>query len=190
MRSPCCLCVCESPPISFWIPEPIYIKLDMYTRPPESTSKAYFINPSHQSVCLHVYSRVSFLGNGSVDTFPRQRIHTKLEVVLEASFYIRPCLIKGDSVGLCIPLSLLGIGSLNTFPRQWGIVGGIVFCMVHVVWKEIRQIVIPRTSFQNKGCRLITLNNRRIILSRISGYVANNCGLWIRWIELLNTHRS
>jgi hypothetical protein len=28
MRSPCCLCVCESPPpINFWMPEPILMKL-------------------------------------------------------------------------------------------------------------------------------------------------------------------
>jgi hypothetical protein len=39
---------------------------------PEPISMAYFINPSHQSVCPYV-----LLGNGWVYTFPRQPIHEK-----------------------------------------------------------------------------------------------------------------
>jgi hypothetical protein len=39
----------------------------------------------------------------------------------------------------CIPLSFLDNGSVNTFPRQRRIVGGVVFCAVHVVSKESRQ---------------------------------------------------
>jgi hypothetical protein len=61
-------------------------------------------------------------------------------------FLYGPCHIKGESVGLCIPLSLLGNGLVNTFPRQRRIVGGIVFYAVRVVSKEIRQSVLPRTS--------------------------------------------
>jgi hypothetical protein len=33
----------------------IFIKLGMYIMAPEPISMAYFINPSHQSVCLYVY---------------------------------------------------------------------------------------------------------------------------------------
>jgi hypothetical protein len=47
-----CLCV---PPINFWMPEPIFMKLGMYVMEPESISTAYFINLSHQSMCLYVY---------------------------------------------------------------------------------------------------------------------------------------
>jgi hypothetical protein len=36
--------------------EPIYMKLGTYIMAPEPISTAYFINPSHQSVCLYVYS--------------------------------------------------------------------------------------------------------------------------------------
>jgi hypothetical protein len=32
------------------------MKLGMYIMAPEPTSMAYFINPSHQSVCLYVYT--------------------------------------------------------------------------------------------------------------------------------------
>jgi hypothetical protein len=37
----------------------------MYIMAPEPISAAYFINPSHQSVCLHVYP-LSLLGKGLV----------------------------------------------------------------------------------------------------------------------------
>jgi hypothetical protein len=37
------------------MPEPVLMKLDMYIMAPELISTAYFINPSRQSVCLHVY---------------------------------------------------------------------------------------------------------------------------------------
>jgi hypothetical protein len=47
----------------------------------EPISMAYFINPSRQSVCVWLYiSRLSLLGNGSVNSFPRQRIHAKIWV--------------------------------------------------------------------------------------------------------------
>jgi hypothetical protein len=55
IQSPCCLYVCESPPINFWMPEPIFMKPGMYIMAPEPISMAYFINPSHQSLCLYVY---------------------------------------------------------------------------------------------------------------------------------------
>jgi hypothetical protein len=43
------------PPYQFWSAEPIFMKLGMYIMTPGHISTAYFINPSHQSVCLHVY---------------------------------------------------------------------------------------------------------------------------------------
>jgi hypothetical protein len=48
------LCVCVSPPINFQVPEPIFIKLGMYIMACEPISTVYFINPSHQTVCLCV----------------------------------------------------------------------------------------------------------------------------------------
>jgi hypothetical protein len=51
MRSPCCLRLCVYPPPlnNFWMP--CYV---IMAREPVSTT--YFINPSHQSLCLYVYS--------------------------------------------------------------------------------------------------------------------------------------
>jgi hypothetical protein len=37
------------------MPEPIFMKVDTYIMAPEPISTTYFINPSHQSVCLYVY---------------------------------------------------------------------------------------------------------------------------------------
>jgi hypothetical protein len=37
------------------MPEPIFMKHGMYFMAPESISAAFFINPTHQSVCLYVY---------------------------------------------------------------------------------------------------------------------------------------
>jgi hypothetical protein len=74
LRSPCCLCVCVFlAAISFWMPEPIFMKLGMYIMTPELISTDYFIHPFHQSVCLCF--PLSLLGKGSVNTFSRQRIH-------------------------------------------------------------------------------------------------------------------
>jgi hypothetical protein len=41
------------------MPEPKFMKLDMYIMTPEPISMAYSINPSHQSVCLHVCSPIA-----------------------------------------------------------------------------------------------------------------------------------
>jgi hypothetical protein len=38
--------------IYFWMPGPIFMKLGMYIMAPEPYSKAYFINSSHQCVCV------------------------------------------------------------------------------------------------------------------------------------------
>jgi hypothetical protein len=67
------------------MPELIFTKLGTDIMATEPVSKAYFINPSHQCVCLCVYasyrckatallivSLLSVQGNSSVNTLPRQ----------------------------------------------------------------------------------------------------------------------
>jgi hypothetical protein len=126
-------CVCVSPRINFWMAEPIFMKLGMYIMAHKPISTMYFINPSHQSVCLYVYPTIvarqrlgkhipaatntrnikklvgrivfcavrvlsketvclcvlSLPGNDSVNTFPWQRIHITITVLLDASFSVR-----------------------------------------------------------------------------------------------------
>jgi hypothetical protein len=45
-----------SPPITFWIPEPVVMEFDVYIIAPETISTAYFIYPSYQSACMYMYS--------------------------------------------------------------------------------------------------------------------------------------
>jgi hypothetical protein len=102
------------------------------------------------SLCLYVYpsyrcyatawknvSLVSLLGNGLVNTFPRQRIHATIEELLDI------CVCGSVYVS---PISLLGNNSVRTFLLQRIIVGGMVFYVVRVVSKESRRLVTLRTS--------------------------------------------
>jgi hypothetical protein len=56
---------------------------------PEPISTAYFINPSHQSLCVYMSIPLSLLDNGSVKTLPRQRIQATVQEFLGASFSMR-----------------------------------------------------------------------------------------------------
>jgi hypothetical protein len=72
MQAPNYLSLCTTS-INFRKFELIFMNFCMYIMAREPTLNVYFINPSHQSLCLHVYSPLSLLGNGSVNTFPWQR---------------------------------------------------------------------------------------------------------------------
>jgi hypothetical protein len=123
----------------------------------------YFINPSHQSVGLCVYSPLSLLGSGSVNTFPRQRMHSKVGELLGASFSVHPESIKGESVSLCMPLLLLGNGSVD-MSRQRRIGGGVVFYAVHLVSKENRRLVLTRTSCNSYSLKSLIINNHSCLV--------------------------
>jgi hypothetical protein len=78
MRSPCCLpiwlCVLYIP-INFWTAEPIFMKLGMYVMAPEPMLTQYVVSPISLRVCMCIL--LTLLGNGSVETLPRQRIHAQ-----------------------------------------------------------------------------------------------------------------
>jgi hypothetical protein len=82
-------------PINYWMPEPILMVLAW------ARLNGVLINRSYQSlyVCL---SLLSLLGNDSVDTFPRQRIHNNRRIVGLVVGVRNPYLIKGESVGLSV----------------------------------------------------------------------------------------
>jgi hypothetical protein len=129
------------------MPEPVYIEVGMHIMAPEPISTAFSINPSHQSVCLCV-ARLSLLSNSSPHAFPL-RVH-ETKNWWTRRFLCSSCRIKGESVALCIPLSLLGNGSVKSLPRQRRIVD-VVFYAVHSVLKENRWLVPPKTSVQQAG---------------------------------------
>jgi hypothetical protein len=73
IRSPSCLCI--PPPVIFWMPEPTVMRLGMYVTAPELING--ILHKSIPSVCVCTCIPLSLLGNGSVKTLPRQRIHTR-----------------------------------------------------------------------------------------------------------------
>jgi hypothetical protein len=88
----------------------------------------------------------SLVGNGSANTFLRQRIHATIEELLGASFSMRFVSYQRTAC-VCNPQSLLGNGSVNTVSQQLRILGSVVLYAVHVVWKESRRSVLPKTSY-------------------------------------------
>jgi hypothetical protein len=101
MRSPCCLGIClsvrVSPLIHFLIPEPIFMKLGRRYVLVYHASRAHLngvLHKSHQSVCLYVYPPLSLLGNGSVNTFPRQRRIIRGVVFMPAPMCTFPLLLE------------------------------------------------------------------------------------------------
>jgi hypothetical protein len=102
MRSSCCLCVATCQYIAQMLTSEYlnqYLCNLVYIMAPEPILTAYFINPSHQSVFLHVYPLL-LLGKGSINcithSVARQRLsknvtaakntHATIEELLEASF--------------------------------------------------------------------------------------------------------
>jgi hypothetical protein len=99
------------PPINFWMPEPIIMKLGMYITAPEPISKAYFINSSHQSVCLYVYPSLVARQWIGKNVNAEMNTHSKIEEQLTRRFLCGPCRIKGERVGLPVYPSIIA--------RQW-----------------------------------------------------------------------
>jgi hypothetical protein len=66
------------------MPEPIFMKLGMYIMAPESISTAYFINPSHQSVCLYVYLLIVARQRLGKHATMATNTHTTIEELLDS----------------------------------------------------------------------------------------------------------
>jgi hypothetical protein len=98
------------------------------------------------SAVKYTISLLSLLRNGSVNMFPRQRIHATGTALLDA----------------CVCLSL----SVRTFPLQ-RIVGGVIFYAVRVVPKGRGRLVLPRTS-----CCVISCFYKFEIVVRYSSLVS------------------
>jgi hypothetical protein len=144
------------PPINFWMPETIFMKLRMYVYHGNWAHLNGILHKSFPSLCV---SLLSLLCNGLVKSIPpfgaRQRfgIHVRMEMIAcnrrivgHVIFYAVRVLSKESLwVCLCIPLSLLGNNSVQTFPRQQRIVGGFAFYAVRVTWKGNRWLILHRS---------------------------------------------
>jgi hypothetical protein len=149
------------------------MKLGMYIMASDPIPMAYFICPSHQSACLYVHpsyhcyataqkpvSVLLLLGNISVNTFLQQRMHATIKELLNLSFSTLSLSYQKESLWVwCIPLYLLGNSSVKTLQQQRRIIGTIIFDAFHVVLKEIRWLVLPRSS-----CSFISLSHQVFML--------------------------
>jgi hypothetical protein len=81
------------------------MKFGMYIMAPESISTAYLINPISLCVCICI--RLMLIGNGSVNSLPRQRLHAATEEMLDASFSIWSVLYQRRVYGSVCVSSIL-----------------------------------------------------------------------------------
>jgi hypothetical protein len=128
------------------MPELILMNTGMHVMAPEPISTPYFINPSHQCVCVFMCIPLIVARQRLDKRVPAERTHGTVGELLNASCSMLAVSCR-ESIGLCMPLWLLGNSSVNTFP-QGIIIGGVVFYSVRFVSKEGRRLVIPKTS----GC--------------------------------------
>jgi hypothetical protein len=122
----------------------------------EPISMAYFINRPHPSVCLYAYpfygcKAIARLSASLFRCYATAQYtgssgnqYTQQKNCWTRHFLGDPCLIRGESMGLSISLSLLDNNSVKTFPRPRNIVGGVVFHGVRVDSKESRRLVPPK----------------------------------------------
>jgi hypothetical protein len=71
------------------MPEPIFMKFGMYITPPDPISVASVINPSHQSVYLHVYRSVVVRQRLGKSVIATTNTHATIEELLKTSFSVR-----------------------------------------------------------------------------------------------------
>jgi hypothetical protein len=69
--------------------EPVFVKFGMYITAHEPIAVAYFINPSHQSICLYVYPPIVASQLYSKNVAAAKNTHARVEGLLEALFFIR-----------------------------------------------------------------------------------------------------
>jgi hypothetical protein len=148
-------------PLSSFTFECLIMKVDMYYHS-IWTHLNGILQKCVPLVCVPVcVSLVSSLGKGSLKCIPpfcdRQRLckpvpaatntRNNRRIVGCVIFSAVRVLLK-ESMGVClrVPLSLLSNNSVKKFPQQQTIAGGVVLYAVHVVSKESRRLVLPRTS--------------------------------------------
>jgi hypothetical protein len=72
------------------------MKLGMNNTAPESISMAHFINPSHQSVCLYVYSLIVARQQLGEKVTAAKTTYARIEQLFEASFSVRSVMYQRE----------------------------------------------------------------------------------------------
>jgi hypothetical protein len=71
------------------MPQPIFVKLGMYVMAHEHSSIVYFMNPSHQSVCLYMYPRIVARQRLGKNFTAETNKNTTIGELLDVSFSVR-----------------------------------------------------------------------------------------------------
>jgi hypothetical protein len=96
MQSLWCPYICVSTTItSEWL------KLGIHTMAYEPISATYFMNISHQSLCLYVYLHIATTQRLDKNITTATNTHAIIKELRHASFLCRPCRIKEFLVSLC-----------------------------------------------------------------------------------------
>jgi hypothetical protein len=85
------------------MPEPNFMKLGMYIMATEPISTAYFINPSHQSLCLYVYPTIVARQRLGKNITAATNTHTIIGELLDASFSMQSVLYQRKSRWSVLP---------------------------------------------------------------------------------------
>jgi hypothetical protein len=127
LRNRMCFCVymlCTSLPlINFQMPEPVFMKLGVYIMAPEPFSAAYVMKPSHQSVCLYVYTHLVARPRIGKNVTAATNRQATIEQLFDALFSVRHMSYQRR---VCGPVRVLCMCSVITFLRQRRVVGGVL----------------------------------------------------------------
>jgi hypothetical protein len=121
--------VSKNTSLLFWMPEPIFMKLDSITwhRSPFQRH-TFFMNSSHRSVCVCV-SLLSLLGNGSVKTLPWPWTHMQRQNCLTRRFLRGPSSIKRKYATSSSRIFLSFMVFTNRFPSLAKSRSPPIFCI-------------------------------------------------------------
>jgi hypothetical protein len=86
--------------------------LSAYIMALEPISKTYFINLSHQSMCLYLY-RLSLLGNDSIKTLPLQRMQRNNRRIVGGVVFCAVRVVTKESRRLVLPRTSWNINGLH-----------------------------------------------------------------------------
>jgi hypothetical protein len=127
MESPCSLCLCIPISTFGYLNQSSWNLVCTYIMAPEPISMAYFINPTHQSVCLYVYPPIIARQQLSRNITAAMNTHATINELLDASLSIskesRRLILTRTSCLSC-ELYLINIYAL----AHWF---GFAFCITH-----------------------------------------------------------
>jgi hypothetical protein len=131
------------PPVNFWVPQPIFMKISVYIMAPEPIPMAYFINPSHRSMCLHVYLPIAAKQRLGKNVTAATNTHA-IEELLNASFSMRSLSYQRKVNDYLFPELLVLNSSVVCFETiRWSVYFAVVSSLGVVPHKPCAELTWP-----------------------------------------------